>query len=183
VRHGKAGAPGYGAVAKSLHWLVVVLLVAQYTLGWTMPHVSKSSLPVGLIFWHVSVGMLLLAVVLFRLGWRLAHPVASLGGVPLWQHWIAEVTHILLYIALFIQIFLGWANASARAWKIDIFGAVPMLWIVPASSPVGMTIGTIHDNFAIVLLGLIALHAAAALYHHFVLHDRVLLRMLSGASH
>jgi cytochrome b561 len=180
VSHEQAGAPGYGTVAKSLHWLVVVLLMVQYTLGWTMPNVDRSTLPVGLIFWHVSVGMLLLMVVLFRLGWRLRHPVPLLGGVPMWQHWITEVTHILLYAALFVQILLGWANASARAWKIDIFGAVPMLWIVPAASPVGMTVGDIHDYFAFVLLGLIALHAAVALYHHFVLHDRVLLRMLPG---
>jgi cytochrome b561 len=180
VRDGKAGTPGYGAVAKGLHWLVVTLLVVQYTLGWTMPNVGRNTLPVGLIFWHASVGMLILALVLFRLAWRLAHPVALLGGVPMWQHWTARVTHVLLYAALLVQILLGWANASARGWKLDIFGAVPMPWIMPAASPVGNAAGDIHDDFAFVLLGLIALHVAAALYHHFVLHDRVLRRMLPG---
>jgi cytochrome b561 len=61
--HEKTGAPGYGAVAKSLHWIIVILVLVQYTLGWTKPNVGGKTLPVGLIFWHVSVGMLLLAVI------------------------------------------------------------------------------------------------------------------------
>jgi len=178
---GISSAPGYGAAAKSLHWLVVVLLLAQFTLGWTMPHVGGKTLPVGLIFWHVSIGMLLLAVLLARLVWRLVHPVPLLGGVPPWQNWTARVTHVLLYATVFVQILLGWANAAARAWKVDIFGLAPLPWIVPAKSPIGMTAGDIHDDFAFVLLGLITLHVAAALYHHFVLRDRVLWRMLPDA--
>jgi cytochrome b561 len=181
VRDGRAGASGYGAVGKSLHWLIAVLLLAQYTLGWTMPHIGKTTLPVGLIFWHVSVGALLLAVMLLRLVWRLAHPVPLLGGVPIWQNWTARATHVLLYAALLVQVLLGWANASARAWKVDILAVVPMPWIVPAASRIGMTAGDIHDDFAFVLLGLIVLHVAAALYHHLVLRDRVLRRMLPGA--
>lgn len=177
---GRPGAPGYGAVAKSLHWLIVVLLLTQYALGWTMPNVGRTTLPVGLIFWHVSVGMLLLAVMLLRLAWRLAHPVPLLGGVPMWQNWTARVTHVLLYAALFGQVLLGWANASARAWTVEILAIVPMPRILPAASPVGMAAGDIHDDFAFVLLGLIVLHVAAALYHHFVLRDRVLIRMLPG---
>jgi cytochrome b561 len=167
-------------VAKSLHWLVAVLLLAQFTLGWTMPHVGGKTLPVGLIFWHVSVGMLLLAVILGRFGWRLAHPVPLLGGVPVWQNWTARVTHVLLYAAVFVQILLGWANAAARAWTVDIFGLAPLPWIVPAKSPLGMAAGDIHDDFAFVLLALIALHVVAALYHYFVLRDSVLRRMLPG---
>ena len=181
MRQGRVGAPGYGAVSKSLHWLIVLLLVVQYALGWTMPDVGKNTLPAGLIFWHVSVGMLLLAVMLFRFVWRVAHPVPLLGGVPMWQHWTARVTHVLLYAAVFVQLLLGWANASSRAWKVDIFAVVPMPWIVPAASPAGMAAGDLHNNFAFVLLGLIVLHVVAALYHHFVLHDRVLRRMLPGA--
>jgi len=55
-----------------------------------------------------------------------------------------------------------------------------MPWIVPAASRVGMSAGDIHDDFAFVLLGLIGLQVAAALYHHFVLYDGVLRRMLRG---
>jgi len=180
VRDSTARAPGYDAVAKSLHWLVVALLVIQYILGWTLPHIGKDTLPVGIIFWHVSVGMLILAVVVVRLGWRIAHRVAPAAGLAPWEHWTASATHALLYIGLFVQVALGWANASARAWKIDLFAAVPMPWIVPAASPIGMASANLHDDFAIVLLVLIGLHVAAALYHYFIRRDRVLQRMLPG---
>jgi cytochrome b561 len=176
------GAAGYDAVAKSLHWLVVALLVAQFTLGWTMPHVGKNTLPVGLIFWHVSIGMTLLAVVLLRLVWRLAHRVRPYPGLPMWQHWTASVTHGLLYVAIFVQILLGWANASARAWHVDIYAILPMPWLVPDASPLGMSAGDLHDDFAWVLVALIGLHVAAALYHYVVMRDRVLQRMLPGGA-
>ena len=174
-------APGYGTVAKSLHWLVVILLVTQFTLGWTMPHVGKNTLPVGLIFWHVTVGMLLLAVIAVRFGWRLVHPVAPYPGLPRWQTWIASALHGLLYTAVVAQILMGWANGSARAWHVDILGVAPMPWIVPAASPLGMDLGDIHDDFAWVLLALIGLHVAAALYHYVVRRDGVLQRMLPGS--
>ncbi len=115
MRQGRVGAPGYGAVSKSLHWLIMLLLVVQYALGWTMPDVGKNTLPAGLIFWHVSVGMLLLAVMLFRFVWRVARPVPLLGGVPMWQHWTARVTHVLLYAAVFVQ--LCWAGPMPRAGR------------------------------------------------------------------
>lgn len=178
----KAGTPGYGAIAKTLHWLVVTLLIAQYALGWTMPHIGRNTLPEGLIFWHASIGMLILAVVLLRLAWRLAHPVRLLGDGPVWQRQAAQVTHFLLYAALLVQLLLGWANASARGWKLDMFGAVPMPWLMPKAARLGMQAGDIHDEFAFILLGLIALHVAAALYHRLVLRDGVLRRMLPGAS-
>jgi cytochrome b561 len=176
-----SGATGYGAVAKAVHWLVVTLLVAQYVLGWVMPHVRRDTLPDGLIFWHVSIGMLLLAIVLFRFAWRLARPVPLLDSVPLWQRRAAQTMHILLYTALLVQLLLGWANASARGWKLDMFGALPMPWMMPATSPLGMKSGDIHDDFAFVLLGLVVLHVAAALYHRVVLRDGVLQRMLPGS--
>lgn len=182
MRNGMVEAPGYGAIAKTLHWLIVALLISQYALGWIMPHVRRNTLPVGLIFWHVSIGMLILVVLALRLVWRLARPVPLPGGMPLWQHWAARVSHELLYAALLLQLMLGWANASARGWKVDIFGAAPMPWIVPAASSFGMAAGDIHDDFAFVLLGLITLHVAAALYHHVVLRDNVLRRMLPRAS-
>ncbi len=176
-----APSPGYGAVAKSLHWLVVILLVAQYIVGWTMPHVGRNTLPVGLIFWHVTIGMTLLAVIVLRFGWKLIHPVAPYPGLPRWQNRLASALHGILYLALVAHILMGWANASARAWNVDILGILPMPWIMPAASRTGMALGDIHNTFAWTLLALIVLHVAAALYHYVVRRDRVLQRMLPGS--
>jgi hypothetical protein len=56
--------PGYGAVAKSLHWLIVLLLVVQFAVAWTMPEIHRGVQPEGLIGIHVSFGMVILAFAL-----------------------------------------------------------------------------------------------------------------------
>lgn len=169
---------GYGRVAKVLHWLVAVLLAAQFALGWVMPDVHRGTKPEGLIFWHVSIGMLLLAVVVIRFVWRLVEPVPLLtGGMPPWQVAVARLTHWLLYAVLVVQLVLGWANASARGWVVDLFGVVPMPWIMPSGSRAGMQAGDIHGTVAWVVLALVGLHVAAALYHQFIRRDNLLQRM------
>jgi cytochrome b561 len=77
---------GYGSVAKCLHWLITALLVVQFAIAWTMPHIGRGTGPEGLIGLHLSVGELIVAVVLLKLAWRLTHPVPLLtDDVPLWQ--------------------------------------------------------------------------------------------------
>jgi cytochrome b561 len=72
----------------------------------------------------------------------------------------------------------GWANASARGWAIDFFGVAQLPRILAESSSLGRALGDVHIWTSYVLLGLIALHVAAALYHRLWLRDRVLARVL-----
>jgi cytochrome b561 len=114
-----------------------------------------------------------------RLVWRLCHSVPpAADDLPQWQHRSAEATHALLYVLLFALPITGWANASARGWTIELFGLVTLPRIMPTGAPLGLEIGDIHGWIAYGLLGLVGLHVAAALYHHFWLRDRVLSRML-----
>jgi cytochrome b561 len=173
--------PGYGEVAKSLHWLIVLLLVAQFALAWTMPEIHRGTRPETLINLHLSVGTVILLVALFRLAWRLRFPVPLLADdVPRWQHRAAQASHGLLYLLLLLMPLLGWANASARGWRIDFFGVTALPPLLPENSPLGRALGDVHIWTSYVLLGLIGVHVAAALYHHFWLGDRVLRRMLWG---
>jgi cytochrome b561 len=171
--------PGYGAVAKSLHWLIVALLVVQFAIAWTMPDIGRGTKPEGLISLHLSFGMLILLVVIVRLAWRLTHPVPLLSdNVPPWQHRAAQALHFLLYAILIALPMMGWANANARDWDVSLFGIIHLPRIVATRSGLGMALGDVHSNFAIILLVLVGLHLLAALYHHLMLRDRVLLRML-----
>ena len=65
----------YDAVSRFLHWLVVTLVGAQFVLGWTMPDVHRDTKPVGLIAWHLGIGMVILLFVLIRFLWRSTHVV------------------------------------------------------------------------------------------------------------
>jgi cytochrome b561 len=177
----KALTPGYGVVAKSFHWLIVALLVAQYGVAWAMPHIHRGTQPVGLVNAHLSLGVVVLAIVMLRLSWRMRHPVPLLNdNVPVWLRRVALLTHWLLYLLLFALPIMGWANASARDWRPLLFGSISMPRILSTGSALGRELGDIHTLTAYVLLGLIGLHVAAALYHHFWLRDRALTRMLSG---
>ena len=64
--------PGYDAVAKALHWLVVALLGAEFIIGWTMPDIRRGTKPEGLISLHVSFGLPILFVIVLRFLWHLA---------------------------------------------------------------------------------------------------------------
>jgi cytochrome b561 len=173
-------ATGYTSVAKLLHWGMAALLVTQFTIAWTMPHIGRNTVPGTLINLHFSLGVLLLVVAAARLGWRWTHPEpAPLDGVPPWQVQSARVVHVLLYVLLFVLPILGWMNASWRGFDVSFFGLLVMPKLMAARAAGFGWTGDIHSflsNWA--LTGLVGLHVLAALYHALVRKDRVLWRML-----
>jgi cytochrome b561 len=171
----------YGGVAKAFHWLIVVLLVAQFIVAWTMPEIHRGTKPDTLILLHLSLGGLILLSAILRLAWRISHPVEALvDPAHPWEARVAQATHVLLYLLLLVMPVLGWANASARGWSVDLFGVVTLPELLPEGDAFGRQLGDVHVLAAYALLALVGLHAAAALFHHFVRKDQVLSRMLFG---
>lgn len=175
-------ASGYTGTAKSLHWLIVALLIAQFIFAWTMPHIGRNTPVTTLISLHFTFGIIILAVAIVRLGWRLSHgePKPE-DGLPPWQTLSAQVTHWLLYLLLFVVPILGWINASWRGMPVVMFG-LELPKLIATRSPGWQWTGDVHGLLAnYLMLALVGLHVAAALYHHFIRHDGVLKRMLPGA--
>ncbi len=169
----------YGTVAKLLHWSIVVLLIAQFSVAWTMPDISRGTVPTGLIGWHLSIGTTILAVAFLRLAWRLSHPAP--GAPPALSRalqLLSRATHYGLYALLLILPLMGWMNASARGWPVRLFGMVSLPALVTKGSTLGMQMGDLHATTALILLAVVALHVAGALYHALVLRDRTLQRMI-----
>jgi cytochrome b561 len=170
---------GYNNTAKTLHWLVLVLLVAQFAVAWTMPHIHRGTEPIGLIAWHLTIGMLILLVVLLRLGWRAVSAVPPPpDDLPASLRLLSRATHFLLYAILIIVPLLGWINASARGWTVWFVGAIALPKLAASGSSWGDEMGDIHRIAAYVLSATIGLHVLGALYHHLILKDAVLRRML-----
>jgi cytochrome b561 len=169
--------PAYDGVARFLHWAIVILITAQFVIGWTMPDIHRDTQPVGLIAWHLGVGAVLVAAVAIRIVWRLTHRPAPASLSPLLST-VSRATHFLLYAALVAVPLLGWGNASSRGWTVRLFGVVPYPGLSPVGSSIGHTMGDVHGVLAWVLFALICAHVAAALFHRFVLKDGVLQRML-----
>ncbi len=171
----------YTGVAKSLHWLILGLLVVQFAIAWTMPEIGRGSVPTGLIGWHLSVGIAILAVMVVRLAWRLTHPAPPApSDLQPALATLSRVTHYLLYAVLIVLPVLGWANASSRGWAVKLFGIVPLPALTSKNSALGHSLGDVHATLATVLLAIVALHVAGALYHALVLKDRTLQRILPG---
>jgi cytochrome b561 len=167
----------YTSTAKALHWFVFVLLVVQYTIAWTMPDIGPTT---PLTTLHFSVGALIFLAVAVRLIWRMSHAEPKFdGGVPRWQVASARIVHWLLYLVLLVLPILGWINASWRDMPVSFFGLFTLPKIVATRAAGWGWTGDVHSLLATYgLLGLVALHVVAAIYHFFGLRDRVLQRML-----
>lgn len=171
----------YGLVAVILHWLFVVTVLGLFILGVWMTGLSYYDV------WykrgpdiHRSIGMLLFFVLLFRVFWRLSNVTPQdEPGVVGWQARIAHGVHVLLYLLLFAMVVSGYLITTADGRPVDVFGwfevpAVPGLNIQNLEDKAGAA----HWYLALVMAGFVALHALAALKHHFINRDRTLKKML-----
>ena len=153
----------YDRVAQGFHWLILALLIAQFSLAWTMPDITKDTPDTGLVAWHLSVGSTILLVMLLRLAWRLTHtPPPPPRDIPVALQILSRLTHWLLYGILIVLPVLGWINASSRGYPVLLFGAIPLPQLVPTGDPFGHAMGGIHATVALVLLGVVALHVMGA---------------------
>jgi cytochrome b561 len=171
---------GYTPVAKLLHWLVTVLLFSQYAVAWNLPHMGRDTVQNTVINLHFSLGVLISLVLIARLAWRWTHPEPPpIDGLPPWQVTLARVVHYLLYATLIIIPILGWVNASYRGLTVSFFGIVTLPQLIATRTRGFAWTGDAHVIAAYyIVLPIVALHIAAALYHWLVRKDGVMQRML-----
>ena len=172
-------ADSYGIVAQAFHWLVAALVLVQLALG-----LYAANLPVSLarLQWlarHKSLGLAILALVLLRLGWRvLNRPPALPAFMPHWERRAARATHWLLYLLLLLAPIAGWLYASAAGLSVNWFGLFVVPDLVDKDRALAGVFRALHIALVALLALLVALHIGAALRHAFVLHDKIMHRML-----
>jgi cytochrome b561 len=168
----------YDRVAIALHWVGALLVVVLFGLAITWDYFPKPTQE-NLQSIHVSLGLLLAVVVAVRLIWRWipGHQVSSLEVG--WVKIASKAVHYLLYLLLVAQVALGFGWRWAQGHTVGFFG----LFGIPG--PYGQldraTRHLFHDLHEKIGWGIVIIaagHAAAALYHHYALKDRVLGRML-----
>ena len=171
----------WSTIAKLLHWIVAALLVVQLVLGWMAASWRLSPTKLELFVWHKSTGMLVLLLVVVRLAWRLTHAAPALpAGMPRWERGAASASHVLLYAAMLALPLSGWIVNSAAGVPFSIYWLVPLPAIAPVDREVASTAAQVHLALGILLVVLVATHVGAALRHHFIKRDDVLVRMLPG---
>lgn len=167
----------YDNVSVFLHWLTALLVLSQFALAETWGWFARPPRHM-MIAAHMSFGIILSLVIVVRLIWRLipGHQVPT--AVSGWTEKAPKVVHYLLYAMLAAEAVLGFVLRWAGDESMSFFGLLIPPPFAPFSKAARHQIGELHglNGWAIVILA--SGHAAAALYHHYVLRDRVLSRML-----
>ncbi len=170
----------YTGVAQLLHWVIAALFVVQFGLAWYMEALPNTPHKVEMFNLHKSFGLTILALAVIRLAWRLRHAApAPPGHMARWERIASHASHILLYAILFLQPLTGLALSLFSRFPTVVFYSVT----IPPIAHVGWlkdATTAAHWYGSWIILGLIGVHVAAAVRHHFFLRDEVLLRMLPG---
>ena len=167
----------YSGASILLHWLMLLLIAAVYAAIELREFFPKGSDPrEALKQWHFMLGLSVLGLVLLRIAARLVWAPPTPVG-PRWQQAIARLTHFALYLLMSGMPIAGWLILSAEGKAIPFFGFdLPAL--VPANEDFAEQVEEVHELGGTIGYWLIGLHAAASLFHHYVLRDRLLARMI-----
>jgi cytochrome b561 len=173
--------PAYTVTARVLHWTTAFLILLMIPLGIVIANDLGGTAQDFLYDLHRSLGVTVIPLVILRIIYRWRHPPLPLPEdiVPM-QRIAAEATHWALYALLIVQPFSGWIATSAYRAPVVVFGwfELPPIW--PQDRALSERLFSFHALIGIAIACLVTAHIGAALYHHFVRRDRVLLRMISG---
>lgn len=176
----------YTPLAKWLHWIIAALIIAALALGFYIEDLPRGPEKTDLIQWHKAGGTLILALVVARLAWRAGHkPPALPEALPAWQQAAARFAHWGLYALMLAQPINGWLMSNAFGYPVKLLGLVPLPTLLEKNQELADLLKEGHGVIGTALAILVAGHAVAALKHHFLDRDAVLLRMLpkrGGAS-
>lgn len=162
-----------------LHWITAFIVIFQFLSAEFWGFFGRPE-RLFLIISHMSLGFVLAVILTIRIVWRFAFGVRTLQTTSPLLDRAAEALHILLYVLLVLQMPLGFFTRWTDNQPLDVFGILIPSPIGTCSKATGRFVDQIHDINAWIIMGIVGLHAMAALAHHFLWRDDVLRRMLPG---
>ena len=167
----------YALPAVLLHWLLALSIVLMAALGWYMVSIEDTPGSSWFFDLHKSIGLTLLGLVLLRWLWRIGHRPGPLpASVPVLKARIASLTHVLLYLCLFLMPLSGALGAAFSKHGLAFFGH-PLPRLVAPDHAMSERLFGLHGVVLWVLIALLALHVLAALKHLLIDKDGVFQRM------
>jgi cytochrome b561 len=166
-------------VAQAFHWLIVLLVLAQFVLGFSVHGMPVSIGRLKLLTLHKSIGVTVFGLAVLRLLWRLYSPAPALPAhMTRGQRVLAHGSHTLMYVLLLTMPIVGWITSSASNLTVRWFFLFNLPDLVGPDPALAAFAKGLHGAMAWLLLSLVTLHVAAAFWHEFRLRDGVLRRML-----
>jgi cytochrome b561 len=177
----------YVPLARALHWIMAALVLIQVAGGLVMTVDRPENSFWAKLFDRMSVydnhkllGLILLLLIVVRLARRL------ISGAPeadqqlaTWQREASHMVHAWLYFLLIAVPLLGWIGISLYP-ALVVYGWLPLTALLPPDQKASAAVFIFHKYGAFLLLALIGVHIGAAIFHHFILRDGTLRRMLPG---
>jgi superoxide oxidase len=173
-----APASRFDGVSLGLHWASVVLIAALFASAWSLALAQDGGAAGAILTLHRSLGVSLWILALVRLGWRLRFAVrpALPADMPRPQKAAAAVSEGALYVLMLVQPLTGLAQSVTRGRPFQLFVFQAPRLMARDKALTGL-FHNIHELGAWLLLSLIGLHVAAALFHGLVRRDGVLQSM------
>lgn len=170
----------YDSVTIALHWATAVLVLVQFALAETWDFFPRPAHHL-MVTLHMSFGCILAAVILLRIGWRQSWGrTLALAGHG-WLDRAAKAVHLVLYVLVTAEVLLGFLTRWTDNRTLSFFGLAIPSPFGTFSKATGHLVDKIHDYTAWVIIGLVTVHTLAALWHHYLLKDDILRRMLPRA--
>ncbi len=170
----------YGLIARILHWLIFLLVAGMLIGGFALSYLPSNGFKSFVISIHKSTGFIILLLMIARLSWRIYNPQPRPLGDSLVLNYAAHVLHIVLYILLFLQPLAGILMSQSYGYPVSVFGLFELPPIIWKSPLLANFFNKVHTVTGILLTVAIIIHAAAALKHHYIDRNRILIRMLKG---
>lgn len=174
----KSSSTRYGSVAITIHWVTALLIVALFATGLLAAAQVDPAAKLALLRAHIPLGVGVLLLTLLRIVWWLVadRRPALPADQPGWQKFMAKAVHFALY-------FIVLESAGSGIATIVLSGALPTILgggLLPDFNTVLPR--AVHGIGSRLMLGLLALHIGAALYHQFIRHDHLLARIGMGGA-
>ncbi len=170
----------YGSATQALHWLAALAIVAAWGLGLSIDLFPRGPARAGALSVHFTLGLLVFSLALLRILGRLATPAPAPHG-PAWMVLAARLDQAALYAIMLALPITGMLDRwTSRAGTVTLIGG----WNLTPPFALAQTRfwGNVHEPLAYALAALVAAHVGAALFHHLVLRDGILRRMLPAPS-
>ena len=180
MRHRGAGPIVYDPVARLLHWVNASLALITILLAWGISGAPRhSDARTWLMTLHASFGIVILALMMVWVGWRLRHASPSLRPALTWiEVVLARGTQLAIVVLFVVMPISGYVSLAAAGKAVMLFGLVLLPLLVPESGRLSQFAIALHLSGEFLIYGLVAFHIAAALLHGFIRRDDILGRML-----
>ncbi len=184
------GSRRYTPGAQVFHWVTMILIFAIVPLGWIFAEFkTKGNPPTSFeaplpgapgdyASLHKTLGLIVLAIVVVRIVYRLLNaPPALPGSMAVWQRGLSLATHWAIYAVIIVMPVSGYIMSSASTHPISVFGLFDFPKL-PIDKDTGKIANEIHIVVQYAVYALVLLHVAAVGWHLFVRRDGILDRML-----